>query len=272
MSALVALAQIPQNVVVNNSAFLISVLNLLFLSAVPFVVAYISFRSFSTSGSYTLLFLGAGLFTFGLLGAMATPLITLIGTNANVSVLNSGIFLSGVSVLFASVSAVTAPSKQVGSNHRGLALGLSLLISVILGGVIALAVLNGVMPAFYLQGVGFTALRQAVMLMATVVLALSCFLFMIIYSRTRVISASYWFSLGVGLCALSTFAATAVTVYGNLLQWVVRGGLYLGMLYLLAAVATTFRSAEHENKGSFLIAAVRKPEQRKINERRKSAV
>ena len=151
-------------------------------------------------------------------------------------------------------------------------MGLLLLISVVFGTVIALTVLSGIMPPFYLQGVGFTALRQVVMLAVTALFTLSCFLFMIVYSRSHAISALYWLSLGVGLYAISSLAATAVAVYGNLMQWVVRGGLYLGMLYLLVAVATTFRSARRENKELSLITAVRKAEQGKINERRKSAV
>jgi hypothetical protein len=74
---------------------------------------------------------------------------------------------------------------------------------------------------------------------------------------------AYWFALGTGLFAFELFAAGIIVVSDSLFSWTLRAGLWLCMAYLLAAIISTFGSS-----ATHLI----KPEQRKINERRKTAV
>jgi hypothetical protein len=111
------------------------------------------------------------------------------------------------------------------------------------------AVFAGVMPVFFVQGVGSTLLREVVLTAAIILFAISCVLFIGVYNRSRgKTAAPYWFSLGIGLFAYSLLAASSVTVTSSLLSWAVRAGLYLGMVYLLVAIGTTFVRAESQKE------------------------
>lgn len=83
---------------------LLPILNTLFAGMIPIAIALIAGRTYSKSGSSTVLFMGCGMLSFGLCAISAGWLIRASdGANLNVTVYNTGAFLGS---LFHAIGAV----------------------------------------------------------------------------------------------------------------------------------------------------------------------
>jgi hypothetical protein len=253
---LLSVQVLPQNLALYSPTLLFA-LNTFFLAAIPMLMIYLSRKSFIMSGSYTQLFLGGGIFAIGVTGVLAALMFGLLGINAYSTVNNIGSLFAGTLFFVASALAMSATSKQMSESHKKSVVAATLLLILIFDITLVLAVLGGLMPPFFIQGVGYTPLRQAVVYTEAVVFALPCILFATLYIKSRTQAAPYWTSLGVGIFAFIMFTGTFVQVPGSLLWWTLRLGTYVSMALLLSAITPAGGSRFiSQNKGKILGGAI----------------
>jgi PAS domain S-box-containing protein len=213
---------------------LLPVLNGLFLSIIPFVLAYVSARSYLLTGSRTLLYLGSGLVVLGSASPIAGSLIGLPGgPNLNVTVYNTGVLATSILLLMCTVSAHSKVSDRPRSRNSMLTVAYS--GAVLFVGLFTAAALQGVVPVFFVQEVGPTLLRQAVLGSATVLLAVCSLQSARIYVRSRS-SFTYWYALGLALIIIGLSAVFLQGSVGSPTGWVGRSAQYLGGIYLAIAI------------------------------------
>jgi PAS domain S-box-containing protein len=218
---------------------LLPVLNGLFLGIIPFAIAYVSARSYLLTGSRTLLYLGSGLVFLGSASPIAGNLISLPGgANLNVTIYNTGILATSILLFLCTISLRSKISDTQGS--RKLRLTAAYSGAVLFVGLFSAAALQGFIPAFFVQGVGPTLLRQAVLGSATVLFALCSLQSARIYHRSRS-SFAYWYALGLALITVGLSAVFLQSLVGSLSGWAGRSAQYLGGGYLAIAVLSLRR-------------------------------
>jgi hypothetical protein len=213
---------------------LLLVLNGLFLSIIPFVVAYVSARSYLLNGSRSLLYLGSGLVGLGSASLVAGSLIGLPGgANLNVTVFNTGVLAASILLLLCTIS---VRSKALDTlRQRKLRLTAAYSGAVLFVGLFATAALQGVVPVFFVQGVGPTLLRQAILGSATLLFAVCSLQSARIYVKSRS-SFTYWYALGLALIIIGLSAVFLQRSVGSPIGWAGRSAQYLGSTYLAIAV------------------------------------
>jgi hypothetical protein len=172
------LAVVDVNVVF-EPPLLLPITNTLFTAIIPLVVALVAARVFLKSGSFSIFLMGCGMLSFGISAAFAGWLIRAQdGTNINVTIYNSGALLGS---LFHIVGAALGSLDGLPRWKQGLEKaavvsaygGITLLVILF-----TLATLQHVVPPFFIQGSGPTALRQLVLGLSIFFYALSALVFM----------------------------------------------------------------------------------------------
>ena len=213
---------------------LLLVLNTLFLFVIPFVVVYVSARSYLLNGSHDLLYLGCGLLVLGFTSPTAGSLIGLPGgANLSVTVYNTGLLATSILLFLGTIS--TRSEASDASTSRKLRLTVAYSGAVLFVGLFATAALQGVVPVFFVQGVGPTLLRQAVLGSAIVLFAVCSLQSARTYVRSR-LSFTYWYALALGLISIGLSAVFLQSSVGSLVGWTGRSAQYLGGIYLPIAV------------------------------------
>jgi len=242
------IAQPYTPLVVFEPPLLLPILNTLFISATSFLVAYISARSYLTSGSLTPLLLGCGVLMFGSTGLLAGWLIGPGGPNVNVTIYNTGALAASIFHAVSGTLALTGVALQV-SSFRKLSLILVYLGVLVFAALLTVASLQGATPPFFIQGVGPTLLRQTVLGTALALFALSSILFMRRYSKSKS-PILYWYSLALALIAVGLSAVFLQRAVGGPIGWTGRSAQYLGGIYFLIAVLAGGRGTRTERKQS----------------------
>ncbi|MBI4283949.1 MAG: PAS domain S-box protein [Chloroflexi bacterium] len=237
---LLFLARAMDSTFVYYPARLISVLNIIFVVLMFLAVAYIAARGYLASGQPQLVWFGGGALVFGLSGLLTA--VTQTHLNAAVTLHNTGAFLAALLYAIGAVIGLTAGS----SPHRGkvrayvltgiYAFGALFMLQVILFSLAAL------MPTFFIPGTGGTPLRQAVILSATALFAISGILLLFAHFRARTIFV-FWYALGLILVALGLFTVGFVKTPGDIFSWLGRGGQYIGSIYLLVATLVVLKES-----------------------------
>ncbi len=226
-----------------NPPILLLLFNTLFLGLIPLYVAYIAYKSFRGSGSTGVLLKGTGMLMLGL-GAIAAGIVGFLpdSMNANVTVHNTsfciGAFLQLVGILIALSGAV--PRQRPGD-----ASGIAILYGgcVLVFSSFVMAAVLGAVPPFFIQGTGFTALREFVITNAIEFFAIAAGILLYLYYRKRE-EFFFWYSIGLALIAIGLLAVHFPSVLGSPLGWVGRSAQYLGAVYVLIAFIALNRSAE----------------------------
>ena len=108
--------------------------------------------------------------------------------------------------------------------------------------LLALAASAGVLPRFFVQGVGPTALRQAVLTVALILFAGAAS-----YKMSRFVAGKreffYWYSLALFLLAMTLIGALLEPAVGSLLGWMARCFQYLAGIYFFLSVRSASRDA-----------------------------
>jgi len=229
-------AQPYMPLVVFEPPLLLPILNTLFVSAVSFVVAYITARSYLTSGSLIPLLLGSAVLTFGSTGLVAGWLMGLGGPNVNVTVHNTGALAASIFHAVSATLAFAGATLQV-SRFRKSRLIIAYLGVLVFAALLTIASLQGSIPPFFIQGVGPTLLRQVVLGTALALFALSSILFMRRYSKSKS-PILYWYSLALALIAVGLSAVFLQRAVGGPIGWTGRSAQYLSGIYFLIAVLT----------------------------------
>jgi len=221
--------------------FLLPLLNTLFLSIIPFTVAYLAWRSYTVSGTISILFMGCGMLAFGFGALIAGFVIGLPGAaNLNVTIFNTSSLFGAILHTIGATLSLKGSSPQKAPTHRKLYLWLSYLAILVFVSLFVLAAIRGLIPPFFVQGVGPTVLRQIVLGSAAALFGVSSIVFMIIYSRSKS-NYIYWYSLALALITVGLCAVFLQKGVGSLIGWTGRTSQYLGCIYLLVGILSVFR-------------------------------
>jgi PAS domain S-box-containing protein len=213
---------------------LLPVLNGFFLGIIPFAIAYVSARSYLLNGSRTLLYLGSGLLVLSSASPIAGSLIGVPGgTNLNVTIYNTGVLATSILLFLCAISVRSKISDARAS--RKLRLTVAYSGAVLFVGLFTAAALHGVIPVFFVQGVGPTLLRQVVLGSATLLFAVCSLQSARTYVKSR-ISFAYWYALGLALVSIGLSAVFLQSSVGGLSGWGGRSAQYLGGIYLAIAL------------------------------------
>ena len=223
---------------------LLPILNTLFAGIIPIGIALLAARTYSKSGSSSVLFMGCGMLSFGLCAIFAGWLIRASdGANINVTVYNTGGFLGSLFHVIGAILSVAGIGypDEIGKRRTKLIFAyLGILIFVL---CFSLAALRGLIPSFFIQGVGPTELRQAILGTAVLLYAVSSISFMALYF-TRETDFIYWYSLCLAMLAIGLFAFFVQKSVGCPIGWLGRSANYVGGIFALVAVLGALRDAK----------------------------
>ena len=231
------------NRVLFEPLWLLSILNTVFVFAIYFAVAYISAKSYLASGSLSIFLLGCGMLAFGSAALLGGWLIAAPGgINVSVALFNIGALFGSIFHLMGAMLTSMRVNPELNSKRRKWNLTLAYPGVLILVILLAIASLQSITPAFFIQGTGPTPLRQVVLGTAAVLFSISALLFIRLYSRLTE-NYLYWYSLALMLVAIDLFASLFVHTVGSPFNWAARLPLYLGGIYFLNAIFVARRTA-----------------------------
>ncbi|MGZ6222565.1 MAG: PAS domain S-box protein, partial [Syntrophales bacterium] len=226
-----------------EAPFLLLVLNTLFLSIIPFVVAVIALQGNIGGGSANLLFFGCGMLSLSLTCFVAGWFGAQAQANVNLTIHNTGVLLASLFTLLSSIALFfkEAPQKHGEKERKNTGIlayfGIILLIAAL-----SFAALHGYTPAFNVPGSGPTLLREAVLMAATIFFGLSCLL-IVIFDRDRRSFFLSCYALALGLITIGLIALMTSKKANSPLSWLGRSAQYTAGIYFLAAVVAAVRTA-----------------------------
>ncbi len=216
--------------------WLLALLNLIFLSLIPALIVYLTVKAYLSSGSMGILALSSGALLMGLSASTVGFLIgDTGGPNKAVTFYNIGFFLAGVFHCAGAAGVLVGMEPESDQRRRRITV-FSLYLGLFLGmGLLLIATHTELTPVFFIQGIGATPIRQAVLGSAVGLFAVSAGLLGLLYLRTR-ICFQYWYGLGLLLIAIGLACQLFPTTVGGPLGWLGRSAQYLGAVYLFIAV------------------------------------
>jgi len=227
--------------------FLLPMLNIIFSSVIPFVMAYISARSFLIeNGSVSVLFLSCGMFALGLGGGVSGWFYAVYGIlSTNIIIYNSSAFFCSFFHLSGAMLYFSFPEWNPEGNRSRLITLSYLLISVILGFVYYAAICNH-LPVFFQQGSGQTIVGKAVLGVSILMFGISSFIFSVIYmsGRQKLILI---YSIGLGMIAVGLTAVLIQKSAGSPLGWAGRCAQYAGIIYILSGVVSFYKMTRRKD-------------------------
>ncbi|MDR3563743.1 MAG: ATP-binding protein [Negativicutes bacterium] len=248
----ILLVSIPFGLLISNDptlrpvmvpVFSLSLLNILCIALPAFAISYIAARAYRANGSASLLFLGAGFLVSGIGSLLSAGMLSLTGSpNLLVTIHNSGMLLSSFCFLSSSWLLISRYRAAVDQKRH--------LLPILYGGttfflmVLTLLAANGLTPLFFIQGQGPSALRQLVLVVATVFYSQTILLLLIKYARTRT-AFLLWYALSLFLITAGLLLILLQHNIGSLTNLLGRSAQYLGHLYALVAVFVGIKEAKH---------------------------
>lgn len=214
------------------------VLTTLFVSLGYSVVAYVAARSYFRKPAPIFLLLGSAQVSIAA-GTFLSFLI-LSPPNFRITISNVGIFLSALLQITSAAVAYRNPEPRGSSGSPRAKLILSYAGVLALIFLTAIATLWGLLPVFFVQGVGGTPLRQAVLGSSIFLLSLASIILFVVYRQSHQ-AILYWYCLGLALLALSLVDGLFVRAIGDVLNWTSRITLYMSGVYFLLLVLTNLR-------------------------------
>ncbi|MGA2991266.1 MAG: PAS domain S-box protein, partial [Candidatus Korobacteraceae bacterium] len=224
-------------------AWLLPITNAVFVTGVCFVVAYVAMKNYLATARIQILLLGCGLLSFGLGGVIAGWVRSFPdGANLNVTIYNTAALLGAIFHFVAAFILLAGVSPEVGAKQKKTWLVFSYAAIAAFTALLTLATMRRIIPAFFVQGVGATALRQVVLGSADVLFIFSFLIFMGWYLR-RGEAFLYWYASALALTAISLTGFFIQSAVGSPIGWLSRFSQYLGGIYFIVAVATAIRTA-----------------------------
>ena len=241
--ALIAILAVLDIRVMVEPYVLLPVLNTVFISVMAFLVAYLSARSYVATGSLNLLLLGSGVLAFGSANQVAGWLLGAPGgADAFMTIANTGALFASVLHLVSAASTSAALTSEKVSRRRKSKVMLAYLGVLAFTAVLTMAVFRGALPPFFIPGIGPTLFRQGVLGTAVALFAISSFLFMRLFFKSKSDSL-YWYSLALALIAIGSCGVFLQKGVGSPIEWAGRLAQYVGTIYFLTAILTAMREA-----------------------------
>jgi len=222
-----------------NPPYLLLVISLTLVSAVGFIVAYLSAKSYLATGSLALLLLSMA-FVVQSVVPIGSGWASTFSPSATVAMAALGLLVGSVVQLFAAIQA-SFRSVPIGSEHRKARLTIVCFIAVLLSLIIVFLPFSSGFPSLFVNAAGVTMINQVIYAVAIGVFLIGSFLFMRLYSRSKS-STLYWYSLALLLWGIGTFGVAWQLRFSDVVAWTGRLGWYVGSLYYLIAL----RSAPKE--------------------------
>ena len=222
-----------------ESTFLVAVLVVVFLSAIPFIIAYFASSGYVKTGLLQLLLLGCAMLTFGMFNAVVAWGVIFVNSpdwaNFTVSIHNSGLAALALLTFCGSLVAfVSQPDFLKILGRRKSAVLFAYLTVGILTLLYALITLFGLTPAFVVSG-EFTLLRQVVLVSTVCLLTASAVVFGVMYLESKS-NLVYWYSLGLLSIAIGVVSILVEPSIGTPLSWTGRIAQFVGCIFLLNVV------------------------------------
>lgn len=233
MALIVELASGLRGQYVFNSVFVRIGINIVLLSVICFVVAFLSAKSYLFTGSITLLIITVS-FTYI---CLVTILIGFLATASP----NWGVTLNGIDLfLFAALQLAGSyqasfRSVPLGSEHRKVRLMLAASAAIFLGILMASLTVLNVFPKFFVNGVGVTLTDQVVFSIIVLLFAVNSALFLRLYLKSKS-NVLYWYTLAMVLEAIGSFGLTLQIRFSDIVVWTGRLGIYVATVYFLIAL------------------------------------
>lgn len=232
----------PLSSIVFEPPLLLSILHTLILFPASCIVAYIAMQNYLLRGSAMVLLLGCGVLCLGMGGLAAGWLLDVAGPNANVTIFNLSVLFSSIFHMAGTAVSLKAGTGISDNEERKRSLAIAYLGVMLLVGLYSAAAPAGLLPPFFIQGEGPTAIRQGVLAVTFVLYMVSSIAMMIrfIQEKSRFL---YWYSLALALLTISVVGAALQPAVGSPIGWAARCALYLTGFYFVIAVVTAVRGA-----------------------------
>ncbi len=240
-----------------NPPYLLLVLNLVFWTTATLAISLISAKSFLKEDSSVVLINSCSIIIFGL------PVI--ISGWAQTFSINKSIALSNPCILVASIlqvlSAILAfqGKQETKTSNRKRLLSITYLASVIFVLANTAVALLGYYPPFFAAS-GPTLLRQVVLGSSVFFFGVAAIVFGVQYLKSKSPSL-YWYALAIGLFSVGLFSAFEQKAIGDVPTWLGRSALYVGTLYLTAAIFASKQKAGTDLAGKWAEAFRSNPKQ-----------
>jgi PAS domain S-box-containing protein len=228
-----------------NPPNLVFALNLIFWSIATFSIAYISAKSFLKEGSAIVLIISCSIIILGL-SLIISGWVTNFSGNYSVAIANIGILIASALQVLCGVLFLTGKTEAKIKGIKALASVYFATVVFVLG--VSAFVLLGFTPVFY-NASGPTLLRQGVLGLGIVLFAVACILYIRQYLKSKAPSL-YWYALAIGVFSISLSSTFEVKALGDLPTWLGRIGLYIGTIYLIAAILLPDRKSSRVDLAS----------------------
>ena len=226
-----------------EAPLLLLVLNTLFLSIIPLIVAFFALRSYLSGGPSHILFLGCGMLSFGLACFVAGWYGAQTEANVNFTVHNTGILLASVSHFLGGVVPFFEKflPKDQEKRKKYFPILTYLGIVIFMAGLL-LATRQGYTPAFYIFGSGPTILREVVLTAAIFFFGTSSFL-IAVFDRFRRSFFLSFYAMALALITIGLIALLTSVRANSALSWLGRSAQYMAGVYFLAAAVAAVQAA-----------------------------
>ena len=230
---------------------LVPILNTILIFGTYAVVTWVLMKAFWRTGEWHKLLLGAGVLLFGLAWLLA-GWFAVISLNSN-SAVHFPEALVASAIIF--IASVLAGKSRVVHNEEKRTWVIFTAVAGVLAFVslITVLTLKGAMPEFY-SNAGPTALRQIMLVSATVIFGATVAVMLFNYSRSRNVFL-LWISLGLLFITLSYIVAAFILTFGSWLPWGARFGQYCAAAYFfVAGLIIRDEASTHNRTVSELVA------------------
>jgi PAS domain S-box-containing protein len=219
-----------------ESAPVLLLLSFSFITLTSGFIAVLAGKSFLTSGRPALLALCVAMVLWG--GSSLLAVVSGRVGNYNLTIHNLGITASGFCHLIGALAAHRYGEHSL--RHAGAWLTMGVASGLSLVGLIWLCAAHDWLPPFFIEGVGATPLRTAVLTGAIVLFTAAAGLTADRYRRSGW-SFLLWYALGLALIGAGALGLILQPTHGSLLGWVARSTQYLGGIYMLTGTILTMR-------------------------------
>jgi PAS domain S-box-containing protein len=223
---------------------LLGITNTIFTALIPIIVAFFAARTYRKTGSFSVLLMGCGMLGFGLCAGSAGWLREMHGgANINVTLYNTGALLGSLCHFSGAVINYSRRSSARELERQKLAVIPAYAAIIVFAVLLSFATVQRVVPPFFIQGSGPTALRQIVLGSSIFLYGLSSLFFLNNYLRSKS-DFLYWYSLCLAMLALGLFAFYIQRIVGSPIGWVGRTSNYVGTIFALMAILAAVRSGK----------------------------
>ena len=241
-----------------NPPYLLLALNLIFWTAATLAIAFVSAKSFLKEDSSIVLIISCSIIIFGL-PVIISGWVQTFSVNKSIALSNPCILVASILQLIGSILAFQGKQETKTSNRKRL-LATVYLASVILVLANLTIALLGYYPPFFLAS-GPTLLRQTILGSSVFFFAVAAIVFGAQYLKAKSPSL-YWYALAIELFSVGLFSAFEQKSIGDVPTWLGRIALYIGTVYLTAAILSSNRKVSGTDRASAWAGAFKaNPEQ-----------